>query len=76
MEDLHTSSHFQFLMVMAQLEMLLIHPNELRYTKYSLIFAAELLCVSPAAYRMLRGSRTIAKTATNQGVDESQCSGQ
>ena len=57
MEDLHTSSHFQFLM--AQLEMLLIHPNELRYTKYSLIFAAELLCVSPAAYRMLRGSRTI-----------------
>ena len=44
---------------MAQLEMLLIPPNKLRYTKYSLIFAAELLCVSPAAYRMLRGSQTI-----------------
>lgn len=56
-EDLHTSSHFQFLM--AQLEMLLIHPNKVRYTKYSLIFAAELLGVSPAAYRMLRGSQTI-----------------
>ena len=48
--DLHTSSHFQFLV--AQLEMLLT-PNKLRYTKYSLTFAAELLCVSPAAYRML-----------------------
>ena len=56
-EDLHTSSHFQFLM--SQLEMLLIPPNKLRYTKYSLIFAAELLCVSPAAYRMLRGLQTI-----------------
>jgi len=51
-EDLHTSLHFQFLM--AQLEMLLIPPNKLRYTKYSLTFAAELMCVSPAAaYRML-----------------------
>jgi hypothetical protein len=57
MEDLHASSHFQFLL--AQLEMLLMPPNKLRYTKYSLIFAAELLCVSPAAYRMLRGSRTV-----------------
>jgi hypothetical protein len=56
-DDLHNSSHFQFLM--AQLEMLLTPANKLRYTKYSLIFAAELLCLSPAAYRMLRGSRTI-----------------
>ncbi|ESO06788.1 hypothetical protein HELRODRAFT_170806 [Helobdella robusta] len=57
MEDLRTSSHFQFLM--AQLEMLLIPLNNLKYTKYNLIFAVELLCVSPAAYRMLRGSRTV-----------------
>jgi hypothetical protein len=56
-DDLHNSSHFQFLM--AQLEMLLTPSNRLQYTKYSLIFAAELLCTSPAAYRMLRGSRTI-----------------
>jgi len=55
-EDLHTLLHFQFLV--AQLEMLLIPPNKLKY-KYSLIFAAELLSVSSAAYRMLRGSRTI-----------------
>ena len=44
---------------MAQTEMLLIPPNNLRYTNYSLTFAAELLCVSPAAYIMLRGLRTI-----------------
>ena len=56
-EDLHALSRIQFLM--AQLEMLLIPLNKLRYTKYSITFAAELLCVSPAAYRMLRGSQTI-----------------
>jgi len=56
-DDVANSSHFQFLL--AQLEMLLTPPNKLRYSKYSLIFAAELMCISPAAYRMLRGSRTI-----------------
>lgn len=56
-DDFHSSSHYQFLT--AQLEMLLLPSNKLRYTKYSLIFAAELLCISPAAYRMLRGSKTI-----------------
>ena len=75
--DLHTSSHFQFLV--AQLEMLLTPPNKLRYTKYSLTFAAELLCVSPAAYRMLIERLTncyTAKAANDQGLDESQCSKQ
>lgn len=56
-DDVANSSHFQFLL--AQLEMLLTPPNKLRYSKYSLIFAAELMCISPAAYRMLRGSRTM-----------------
>ena len=45
-EGFHTSSHFRFLM--AQLEMMLVPPNNLRYSKYSLMPAAELLCVSPA----------------------------
>jgi len=56
-EGFHTSSQFQFLV--EQLENLLIPSNNFRYTKYSLIFAADYLCVSPAAYRMLRGLRTI-----------------
>lgn len=56
-DDPHTSSHFHFLI--AQLEMIPTPANKLRYTKYTLIFAAELLCISPAAYRMLRGSKTI-----------------
>ena len=51
------SPHLEFLQ--AQLQMLLTPKNNLRYTKHLLVFAAELLCISPAAYRMLRRSGAI-----------------
>ena len=41
--DAQESAHFQFL-----LKFLLISDNNIRYTKYLLIFAGELLCISPA----------------------------
>ena len=55
--DVQESTHFQFLET--QLEFLLISDNNIRYTKHLLIFAGELLCISPAAYRMIRNYRII-----------------
>ena len=49
----------QFQFLVAQLDNLLTPYNKIRYTKHLLILAGELLCISPAAYRMLRNSRTI-----------------
>ena len=49
----------QFQFLGAQLDNLLTPYNKIRYTKHLLILAGQLLCISPAAYRMLRNSRTI-----------------
>ena len=48
---------FQFLEV--QLDYFLTPSNKINYTKYLLILAGKLLCISPAVYRMLRNSRVI-----------------
>ena len=37
-----------------QITMILTSSNKRQYLKASIILAAELLCVSPAAYRMIR----------------------
>ena len=55
--DVQESTHFQFLET--QLEFLLISDNNIRYTKHLLIFAGELLCISPAAYKMIRNYRVL-----------------
>ena len=52
MEDMEGSPSFQFMR--NQLSMILTPKNNLRFSKSALIFAAELLCISPAAYRMIR----------------------
>ena len=56
-EELHDTPNFQF--ILEQLELLLQQVNGRRYTKHIIILAAELLCISPAAYRMLRNSKAI-----------------
>ena len=48
---------FQFFQ--EQLQLMTTSPNGRRYSKHVLIFTAELICVSPAAYRLLRNSETI-----------------
>jgi hypothetical protein len=50
--DMLETPNFQ--LIQAQLDMILTSKNNLRYSKHVLVFAAELLCVSPAAYRMIR----------------------
>ena len=57
MADLHDSPHFQF--VQDQLQLLLTPPKGRRLTKHSLIFAAEIFCISPSANRMMRDSGAI-----------------
>jgi hypothetical protein len=57
MLDMLETPNFQF--IHAQIQMLLTSKNNLRYSKHVMILAAELLCVSPAAYRMLRRSGVI-----------------
>ena len=57
MVELHDSPHFQFLE--EQIQLLLTKPTGRRFTKHILVLAAELFCVSPAAYRMLRNSGAI-----------------
>ena len=44
-------------LILEQLQLILTPINGRRYNKHLLILAAELLCISPAAYRMLRRSR-------------------
>jgi hypothetical protein len=57
MTDVHHLPNFQFLQ--SQLQMLLMPKNNFHYCKHVLILASELLCVSPAAYRLLRRSGAI-----------------
>ena len=57
MVELHDSPHFQFLQ--EQMQLLLTQPNGRRFTKHILVLAAELFCISPAAYRMIRNSGAI-----------------
>ena len=42
-----------------QLQLMKSSANGRRYSKHVLIFAAELICVSPGAYRLLRSSQAI-----------------
>ena len=51
---LHDSPQFQF--IQDQLQLLITPRNGHRSTKNSFILAAELFCISPFAYRMLRNS--------------------
>lgn len=51
--------HPSFQFIQEQLQILSTPANGRRYTKNVLIFAAELLCTSPAAYRLLRNSNVI-----------------
>ena len=53
-DDYEGSAHLQF--IHAQLQMLLRPSNNLNFAKNIIVLASELLCVSPAAYRMLRNS--------------------
>ena len=46
-------------LILEQLQLILTPINGRRYNKHLLILAAELLCISPAAYRMLRRSEAI-----------------
>ena len=57
---------FQFLEV--QPDYLLTPSNKINYTKYLLILAGEFLCISPAAYRMLRNSRAIILPRERSGL--------
>ena len=57
MADPRDSPHFQF--IQDQLQLLLTPPKVRRFTKHSLIFAAEIFCISPSAYRMMRESGAI-----------------
>ena len=50
--DMLETLNFQF--IQSQLDMILTPKNNRRYSKHVMVFAAELLCVSPAAYRMIR----------------------
>jgi hypothetical protein len=67
MTDVFETPNFHFLL--AQMQMLLIPKNNFRYSKHTSVLAAELLCVSPAAYRMIRRSG-ILKLPKEQAVRE------
>ena len=56
--DLHHSQHFHH--IMSQLHLLLTPKSGRRYDKETLVLAAELFNTSPAAYRMLRNSGSVA----------------
>ncbi len=58
MTDLHDSPHMQF--ITAQLHLLLKKPKGRRYDKETVVLAAEIHNISPAAYRMLRRSGALA----------------
>ena len=58
MLDFHDSPHFQF--IIAQLRMLLTKPKGRRYDKETIVLAAELHNISPAAYKMLLKSGAMA----------------
>ena len=45
---------------------MLTKSNGRRFTKYTLVLAAELFCISPAAYRMLRNSGAICLPYENR----------
>lgn len=64
MVELHDQPLFQFLQ--DQMLLLLTKPNVRRFTKHILVLAAELFCVSPAAYRMLRNSGAICLPHENR----------
>ena len=57
MGDLHDSPHFQF--IQEQIHLLLTPPKGRHFTKYILLLAAEIFCISSAAYRMIRNSGAI-----------------
>ena len=63
MADFHDSPHFQF--IVSQLRMLLTKPKGRRYDKETIVLAAELYNISPAAYKMLRKSGAMALPSIN-----------
>lgn len=56
-DELLDSPNFQF--IQDQLQLLLKPPSRRRYSKHTVIFALELLGVSPAAYRLVRNSKSM-----------------
>ena len=56
-EEWHDDPTFQF--ITDQLHLMMKPPNRRRYATHTLVFAVELFGVSPAAYRMLRRSKSI-----------------
>ena len=56
-KELHDSTTCQF--IIDQLQLLLTPPKGRRFTKHTLVFAVELWCISPAAYKMLQKSNTL-----------------
>ena len=58
MTDIYDSAYYQFLR--GQLQLLLCVPNARRFDKQTLVIAAELYSISPAAYKMLRRSGVLA----------------
>lgn len=57
MSGMLDSPHFQF--IQSQLQMLNTNLTGQRFSKHTIILAAELFCISPAAYRMLRNSGSV-----------------
>ena len=55
--DCHDSPHFQFLH--SQLQLLICAPKARRFDKQTMILAAEVHNISPAAYKMLRRAGSI-----------------
>ena len=51
-EDFHENPTHQF--ILEQLQMILTRINGRRYSTHVIILAAEILCISPATYRMLQ----------------------
>ena len=56
--DLHNSLHFHH--IISQLHLLLTLKKGRRYDKETFVLAAELFNISPAAYKMLRNSGSVA----------------
>ena len=57
LSELVDNPTFQF--IQEQLQLMLTSPKGRRFSKYVLMFSAELICVSPVAYRLLQTSETV-----------------
>ena len=57
LDEFQDDTHYQF--IVSQLDLLTKPKNRRRFSKHIIVFAVELFGVSPAAYRLLRRSKTI-----------------